>query len=192
MPEPLILASSSTYRRALLERLDLNFDVVPAAIDETAEAAEDGAGLALRLGRQKALKVASDHPEAVVIGSDQVAECRGRLLGKPGTAERAFEQLAYCAGHEVVFHTSVALARGKRVEQALVPTRVRLRKLGVARLRNYIAADQPLDCAGSMRSESLGISLAENITSDDPTALIGLPLIATVALLERFGLEVLQ
>lgn len=191
MPASLILASASTYRQALLERLGLDFKVVPAAIDETPQANESASELALRLGRQKALKVAADHPNAIVIGSDQVAECRGRLLGKPGTAESALEQLSYCAGHEVVFHTSVAVAQSDQAEHMLVPTRVRVKPLSTARLRAYIAADQPLDCAGSMRSEALGIALAESISTDDPTALVGLPLIATVALLERFGLVVL-
>lgn len=191
MPASLILASASTYRQALLERLGLDFKVVPAAIDETPQANESASELALRLGRQKALKVAADHPNAIVIGSDQVAECRGRLLGKPGTAESALEQLSYCAGHEVVFHTSVAVAQSDQAEHMLVPTRVQVKPLSTARLRAYIAADQPLDCAGSMRSEALGIALAESISTDDPTALVGLPLIATVALLERFGLVVL-
>ena len=190
MPKPLILASASPYRRALLERLRLDFEVVPAAIDETPHEGENGADLALRLGREKALKVAVEYPDAVVIGSDQVVECRSRLLGKPGTAERALEQLSFCAGHDLAFHTSVAVAHGRQVEQALVPTRVRLKSLSSDRLRAYIAADQPLDCAGSMRSESLGIALAERISSDDPSALIGLPLIATVRLLGALGLDV--
>jgi len=188
MPETLILASSSPYRRALLERLGLDFDIVPADIDESPQAGESGAELALRLGREKALAVADKHRRSIVIGSDQVAECRGRLLGKPHTFERALEQLKFCAGAEIVFHTSVAVARGRHLAESLVPTRMTMRNLGEERLRTYIAADRPMDCAGSLRSESLGIALAERISSDDPTALVGLPLIATVSLLEKFGL----
>jgi len=190
MSKPLILASGSAYRREQLQRLRIQFDVVPANIDESPRTGETGAALARRLSQQKALTVASSHPTAIVIGSDQVAECRSRLLGKPGTDDRALEQLTFCAGHEIVFHTSVAVAQGQHVAEILVPTRVVLKDLSMERLRAYIAADQPLDCAGSMRSESLGIALAERISSDDPTALVGLPLIATVSLLERFGLTV--
>ncbi|MFU8831527.1 MAG: Maf family protein [Wenzhouxiangella sp.] len=186
----LILASGSVYRRDMLERLGLPFQVVTAGVDESARAGEAGSELAARLGMAKALAVVASHPEALVIGSDQVAECRGRLLGKPGTAARAREQLGFCSGHVVVFHSAIAVACGNRLLHQVVPTHVRLNDLDDDRIRSYVERDKPFDCAGAMRSESLGIALAESISSDDPTALIGLPLIATVALLKQFGVDV--
>jgi septum formation protein len=185
-----ILASGSPYRRELLQRLGIPFRVVVAGVDESDCGDESGASLASRLGVAKARAVADDFPEALVIGSDQVAECAGRLLGKPGSIERAREQLAFCSGREIIFHSSVAVIRGQRQAQGLVPTRVRLRRLSDDQIADYVERDQPLDCAGAMRSEALGIALAESIRSDDPTALIGLPLIATVTLLTGFGVKI--
>jgi septum formation protein len=186
----LILASGSPYRRELLKRLGIPFRVVVADVDESDRGDESGASLACRLGMAKARAVADEFPEALVIGSDQVAECAGRLLGKPGSIERAREHLAFCSGREIIFHSSVAVIRGQRQEQALVPTRVRLRRLSDDQIADYVERDQPLDCAGAMRSEALGIALAESISSDDPSALIGLPLIATVTLLTGFGVKI--
>lgn len=186
---PIILASGSRYRAELLERLGLPFQTDPADIDETPRSGERGDALADRLARAKAEAVAARRPEALIIGSDQVAECDGRLMGKPGTEEAAVEQLLYCAGRDVLFHTAVAVVFEGRIETAKSPTRVTMRKLDRARLERYVAAERPLDCAGAMKSEALGISLCERIANDDPTALIGLPLTCVVSLLDRFGIQ---
>jgi septum formation protein len=185
----LILASGSPYRRQMLERLGLPFAVAAADIDESPNPGESGAELAQRLAIAKAGHVAGQHPGAVVIGSDQVAECRGRLLGKPGTVENACAQLAFCSGQTMQFHSAVAVSAGDHMRHRLVTTRVRLRVLDPSQIRQYVTRDQPLDCAGAMRSESLGVALAEEILSDDPSALIGLPLIATIDLLGEFGID---
>ncbi len=190
MPE-LILASGSPYRRELLARLGLDFTVVSPDVDEHPEPAEDGAALSRRLALLKAGTVAARQPGAIVIGSDQVAECAGRQLGKPGTVERAVEQLGFCSGREVIFHTAVAVIGGQREQVRLVPTRVRMRNLSPETIERYIRKDRPLDCAGAMKSEALGIALTEAITSDDPTALVGLPLIALAEMLETAGLPIL-
>jgi len=188
----LILASGSRYRRDMLERLGIPFSVISADIDESPNPDETGEALALRLAESKARKVADQQPGHWVIGADQVAECDGQLLGKPGTVSRAVEQLEATAGREIVFHSAIALIRDNRTETCCIPTRVRLRPLSRARIEEYVARDRPLDCAGAMKSEQLGIVLAESMTSDDPTALIGLPLIALTELLERFGLSPFQ
>lgn len=187
----LILASSSPYRRELLARLGMPFSVISPDVDETAKKAEDAATLSERLALAKARAVAADHPEAAVIGSDQVAECGGRLLGKPGTVERALEQLAFVSGREVVFHTAVAVIAEEFEESRVVDTRVAMQRLSRERIQAYVDADRPLDCAGALKSESLGIALTRSIASDDPTALIGLPLITTASLLEQAGLAIL-
>ncbi|NEZ03997.1 septum formation protein Maf [Wenzhouxiangella sp. XN201] len=189
--QPLILASGSPYRAELLERLELPFEVRPADIDESPQEDEAADRLAERLALAKASALAVTHPGRLVIGSDQVAVCRGRLLGKPGTRSKAIEQLAWCSGAEVVFHSALALVRDARRVTRNVPTRVQMRSLERERIERYIDRDQPLDCAGAMKSESLGICLARAIESDDPTALIGLPLIALVDLLTEFGIELL-
>ncbi|MFW5926492.1 MAG: Maf family protein [Wenzhouxiangella sp.] len=189
--KPLILASSSPYRRELLERLGLHFEVISPEVDEAAETAPDADTLSRRLALAKARAVAAEHPGAVVIGSDQVAECDGRRLGKPGSVERAVEQLEFTSGCEVTFHTAVAVLAGEFEECRGVPTRVRMRALTPQRIHAYVRADRPLNCAGALKSESLGIALARSMTSDDPTALVGLPLIATAELLERAGLTIL-
>jgi len=186
----LILASGSPYRAGLLARLGLDFDQETPGIDETPAVDEPAGPLAERLALAKARAVAARHPDAIVIGSDQVAICRQRLLGKPGDRRGAIEQLSWCQGNEVIFHTALAVCSGPLERRASVPTRVRLKPLAPDRIERYVDADQPFDCAGAIKSESLGISLAESITSDDPTALIGLPLIRLVALLEDFGLNI--
>ncbi len=188
-PTRLILASGSIYRRQMLARLGIDFEVIPTDIDETPLKDEGGRTLALRLATEKSAVVATRHPDAVVIGADQVAECRGRQLGKPGSAERALKQLQFCRGHDIVFHSAIAVRRGDRVLTAVVPTRVSLKPLDDAALTRYISRDKPFDCAGSMRSESLGIALTSAISSDDPTALIGMPLITIVDMLAKFGLR---
>jgi septum formation protein len=188
---PLILGSTSRYRRELLARLRLPFDVVSPQVDETPRAGETPAALAVRLALAKAQAVAAQRLDAVVIGSDQVAELDGEAIGKPGTHERAVEQLRTMSGKRVVFHTAVAVVRAASgyADTRLVPVTVRFRSLGEAEIEAYLRAEQPYDCAGSAKSEALGIALVEAITSDDPSALVGLPLIATCALLRDAGLD---
>ena len=187
----LILASGSPYRKALLARLGLDFSVMPPNIDERAEQAANGARLSERLALSKARAISGERPGAVVIGSDQVAECNGRMLGKPGNVESAIEQLEFCSGREMIFYTAVSLVQGERELLDQVPTRVRMKSLSTEQIRDYVERDQPLDCAGAMKSESLGIALTESISSDDPTALIGLPLIAVASMLDEMGLPVI-
>ena len=189
-PRPLVLGSTSVYRRELLQRLRLPFTVAAPAVDETPLPGEPPAQLAQRLALAKAHAVATLHPEAVVIGSDQVADLAGQPLGKPGDHARATAQLQRMRGHTVVFHTAVAVVcHASGFAQAdLAPVRVRFRELSDAEIERYLRAEQPYDCAGSAKSEGLGISLLEAIDSDDPTALIGLPLIRTCRLLRAAGL----
>ncbi len=189
----LILGSTSRYRRELLERLRWPFEVVAPQVDETPRPGETPAALARRLALAKARAVAALHPDAVVIGSDQVADLDGAPIGKPGTHERAVEQLRAMSGRSVVFQTAVAVvcAASGHAGEVLVPVTVRFRPLDEAEIEHYLRTEQPYDCAGSARSESLGIALLEAIESDDPTALVGLPLIRTAALLRAAGIDVL-
>ena len=187
---PLVLGSTSRYRRELLQRLSLAFDVAAPDVDETPEPGETPRALALRLALAKALAVARQHPSAIVIGSDQVADLAGEPLGKPGNHERAVQQLRRMRGHTVVFQTAVAvmcLATGfEQVE--LTPVEVKFRDLSDAEIERYLRAERPYDCAGSAKSEGLGIALLDAIHSDDPTALVGLPLIRTCRMLRAAGL----
>ncbi len=187
---PLVLGSTSPYRRQLLERLRLAFTVFAPDVDETPLPGEAPRDLALRLALAKAHAVAAQHPGAVVIGSDQVADLAGQPLGKPGTHERATAQLRQMSGHSVVFQTAVAVVCPETgFEQVdLAPVVVRFRELSDAEIERYLRAEQPYDCAGSAKSEGLGISLLDAIDSDDPTALIGLPLIRTCRMLRAAGL----
>ena len=188
---PLILGSTSRYRRELLDRLRLPFEVVAPQVDETPLPGEAPAALALRLALAKACAVALSHPEAVVIGSDQVADLDGVPIGKPGTHERATAQLRQLSGRRAVFQTAVAVVRADiGYEQALLaPVTVQFRVLSDAEIEHYLRLEQPYDCAGSAKCETLGIALLESIDSDDPTALVGLPLIRTCALLRAAGLD---
>lgn len=188
----LILGSSSRYRRELLQRLGLAFEVLAPDVDETPAAGEAPADLACRLALAKARAVAALHPGAVVIGSDQVADLDGQPLGKPGTHERAVAQLRQMRGRSVVFQTAVAVAcRDSGFEQVLLaPVRVQFRDLDDTEIEHYLRTEQPYDCAGSAKSEGLGIALLERIDNDDPTALVGLPLIRTCALLRAAGLRI--
>jgi len=193
-PRPLILASTSRYRRELLQRLALDFDAVAPDVDETPRPGEAPAALACRLALAKAEAVALCHPDAIVIGSDQVADLDGTPIGKPGDHARATAQLRAMRGRTVVFQTAVAVvcrARGY-AEAALASVSVRFRALGDDEIEHYLRTEQPYDCAGSAKAETLGIALLEAIDSDDPTALIGLPLIRTCALLRRAGLDPLR
>lgn len=191
MPDRLlILGSTSRYRRELLQRLALPFEVVAPDVDETPLPDETPRDLALRLARAKAWAVARRHPQAVVIGSDQVADLDGEPLGKPGNHERAVAQLRRMRGRTVVFQTALAVvceATGFEAVE-LAPVRVVFRDLSDAEIERYLRAEQPYDCAGSARSEGLGIALLDRIDSDDPTALIGLPLIRTCRLLRAAGM----
>lgn len=194
-PRPLlILGSTSRYRRELLERLRLPFDVVSPQVDETPRPGEAPSAVAVRLAAAKAAAVAALHPQAVVIGSDQVAELDGAPIGKPGTHERAVAQLRAMRGRSVVFHTAVAVqcAATGYSGAALAPVTVRFRDLNDAEIEHYLRTEQPYDCAGSAKCETLGIALLAAIESDDPTALVGLPLIRTCALLREAGVDPLQ
>ena len=189
---PLILGSTSPYRHALLSRLGLPFETVSPEVDESPLPDEAPADLALRLAKQKAASVAQRHPQAIVIGSDQVADLHGEPLGKPGNHERAREQLARMSGETVIFQTalSVQCLETGFEQSAVVPVRVAFRHLGADEIERYLRAEQPYDCAGSAKSEGLGISLLTRIDNDDPTALIGLPLIRTCQMLRAAGLLV--
>ncbi len=198
-PPELILASTSTYRRLLLERLGLAFQVRAPGVDEQPLAGESPVALVTRLARAKARAVAAQHPTAWVIGSDQVAVLDDtasggaiRILGKPGTAERCAEQLQASSGKTLSFLTAVAVVRHDPVagHEFLDTTLVRFRKLDPLTIARYVAAESPLDCAGGFKSEGLGISLCAGIDSDDPTALIGLPLIGLAGALRSAGWQI--
>ena len=190
-PRPLVLGSTSRYRRELLQRLRLPFEVQGPHVDETPLPGEAPATLAQRLALAKAHAVAVQHPQAIVIGSDQVADLNGQPLGKPGTHDRAVAQLRQMSGQTVLFQTALAVvchATGfEKVELAVV--RVVFRHLSDDEIERYLRAEEPYDCAGSAKSEGLGITLLDHIDNDDPTALIGLPLIRTARLLREAGLQ---
>lgn len=187
----LVLASSSPYRRALLERLRLNFAAAAPDVDERPRPGEAPRGTALRLAEAKARTVAAALSEGLVIGSDQVATLEGRTLGKPGARDAALEQLLAMRGRTVVFHTAVCLLEVStgRAQCDEVPTRVCFRTYTEAQAARYLDIDRPYDCAGSAKIEALGIALVERVQSTDPTALIGLPLIALVGMLQRAGVQ---
>ncbi|QWD65065.1 septum formation inhibitor Maf [Polynucleobacter sp. MWH-UH2A] len=186
----LILASTSVYRRELLTRLRIPFEVVSPKVDETPLTGESTLDLAMRLAHAKAEAVAKQFPEAWVIGSDQVADLCGASIGKPGNFERAMAQLQLMRGQTVTFHTALCLMKSDTQTTLSVPTEVCFRKLSDDVLENYLLTEEPYDCAGSAKSEGLGISLLESIKSDDPTALIGLPLIALAGLLRDAGFAI--
>lgn len=189
----LILASTSVYRRELLQRLAVPFSVCAPHVDEQVLPAETPHNMALRLALAKADAVAIQHPEAVVIGSDQVADLHGKALGKPGNHDRAVTQLREMSGQTVVFQTALAVVckRTGYSEVDLAQVRVKFRSLNDAEIEHYLRAEQPYDCAGSAKSEGLGIALLDDITSDDPTALIGLPLIRTARMIRAAGIRLL-
>ncbi|HEY0180118.1 MAG TPA: Maf family nucleotide pyrophosphatase [Dokdonella sp.] len=187
----LVLASTSTYRRELLARLGLGFRTLAPDVDETPRAGEMPRALATRLAAAKAHAVAERAANALVVGSDQVAELDGRALGKPGTAAAAAAQLAASSGRAVVFHTALCVVDTRvepwRAAAHCDETTVAFRRLGSDEIERYVAADRPLDCAGGFKVERLGVALFERIDSADPTALIGLPLIALARLLREAG-----
>jgi septum formation protein len=193
MQRNVILASTSRYRRELLARLRLSFDVQPPEVDESPLDGETPRALAERLALEKASAIARRFPEAVVIGSDQVADLAGEPLGKPGDHARATAQLRRMRGQTLIFQTAVAVvchATGF-TQRDLAPVRVVFRDLSDAAIEAYLRAEQPYDCAGSAKSEGLGIALLEAIDSDDPTALVGLPLIRTARMLRAAGVDLL-
>jgi septum formation protein len=190
---PLVLGSTSPYRRELLSRLKLAFETAVPEVDETPLPDEPPLELACRLALAKARAVAVQFPEAVVIGSDQVADLAGEPLGKPGTHERAVAQLRRMRGQTVMFHTAVAVvcAASGFEQLEVAPVRVTFRNFSDAEIESYLLAEQPYDCAGSARSEGLGVALLDAIDSDDPTSLVGLPLIRTCRMIRAAGVKVL-
>ena len=187
---PIVLASTSPYRRQLLQRLCLPFSVHSPQVDEQALTGESPHETACRLALAKAKAVAAVQPAAIVIGSDQVADVDGEALSKPGTHEAALAQLVRMQGRDVVFHTAVAvIGPDGRQQVDDVPTAVRFRRLPVEQLDAYLRAEKPYDCAGAAKIEALGITLLESVRSDDPTALIGLPLIRLTSMLAACGVR---
>ena len=195
-PPTIVLGSTSRYRRELLERLGLPFEVRAPEIDETPHPDEAPIGLATRLAHAKAFAVAAQagDRDVIVIGSDQVADLDGRPPGKPGSHKGAQAQLRSMSGRTVTFHTAVTIARPQTQQhwQALDTVHVHMRTLSDDDIEAYLHLEQPYDCAGSAKVEGLGITLIERIESDDPTALIGLPLISVTRLLRLAGLDVLR
>jgi septum formation protein len=188
----IVLASGSRYRRTLLERLGMPFEVIPANIDETPRPNESPGAVALRLAEAKARTIANGRFGTLVIGSDQVADLDGRHVGKPGNHDAAVAQLKALSGRTVTFHTGVAVcdADSGRCRSTLVDVVSTFRDLSDVEIDDYLRREQPYDCAGAVKSERLGIALFERIVSDDPTALIGLPLIALIDLLRAEGVAV--
>jgi septum formation protein len=188
----LILASTSRYRRELLERLHVPFECIAPLVDETPHKGESPERSAIRLSLEKAQAVHTLHPTAIVIGSDQVCDLHGTPLGKPGNFENAMHQLQAMRGQSLTFHTAVSVVAANFSRTLNVPVRVTMRRYSDAQIEHYLRTEEPYDCAGSAKSEALGIALCDRIESDDPTALIGLPLIATCSLLAEAGLDVLN
>lgn len=194
MSTPLILASTSPYRRTLLEKLDLPFIAVSPRVDETRRNNEEPRALAVRLAKEKSLAVASLTPRGLVVGSDQVAVLNGAVLSKPGTRESAITQLTAASGQTIHFYTAVCVTQAETGHSVadVDECRVTLRWLTRERIAHYVDLEKPLDCAGSFKSEGLGIALLEKIEGDDPNALVGLPLIRLIRILEAFGLDCLN
>jgi len=193
-PRKLVLGSTSIYRRELLERLRIPFSVASPKVDEATLRGESPRATAQRLAHAKAQAVAHSFPDSVVIGSDQVADLNGQALGKPGNHERAVAQLRAMRGNIVVFHTAVAVVciSSGFCARDISPVTVKFRELSDEEIESYLHLEKPYDCAGSAKSEGLGISLLEFIESDDPTALIGLPLIRTCKMLRSAGIDLLH
>jgi len=195
MPSPrrIVLASTSSYRRALLERLAVPFECADPQLAESALASEPPADTALRLAEAKARAVAARFPDALIVGSDQVASCGGTRLEKPGSHDNAVRQLASMSGRTASFDTAVVVldAKSGNLGARVVGCRVTFRVLSASQIDRYLRLEQPYDCAGSAKAEGLGITLIERIETDDPTSLIGLPLIALTELLARAGAPVL-
>jgi len=189
MPNRLILASTSRYRAELLARLGVAFTAESPGVEERPRPGEMAAALAARLARAKATAVAARHPDAWVLGSDQIALRDGEILGKPGSVARCEAQLLDSSDREVLFLTAACLVGPGQSLEHIDETRVRFRPLGGEEVRRYVEREQPFDCAGGFKCEGLGIALFERIESSDPTALIGLPLIWVAAALRQVGLD---
>jgi len=191
MSQPLVLASTSPFRRALLERLGLFFTTAAPEVDETRRPEEPPQVLVLRLAESKARAVAPEHPGALIIGSDQVACIDGQVIGKPGGRDAAIAQLQRASGKTLLFHTGLCLLNSAtgRAQTLVEPFQVHFRPLTLERINGYLDREQPYNCAGSFKSEGLGIALFERLEGEDPSALIGLPLIRLVTLLESEGLD---
>ena len=189
----LILASSSPYRRELLERLKIPFEVIAPDVDEAPHPGENPSALVERLSIEKAQKIADGKPGTLVIGSDQVAVYNGTIVGKPHSHDKAVEQLRSASGRAVTLYTGLALvnADNGRVQHEVIPYRVTFRSLTNAQIESYLRKEQPYSCAGSVRSEGLGIALLERFEGDDPNTLIGLPLIRLVRMLENEGVKII-
>jgi septum formation protein len=190
--QQLVLGSSSIYRRELLQRLQIPFEICNPDIEETPLAGERPDNAAVRLAVAKSRAVANTHPDALIIGADQVAVLEGIQLGKPLNRANATRQLQLVRGKEVVFYTALSLlnSRTNGIQTRLVPSHVKFRQLNDRQINNYLDREQPYHCAGSAKAEGLGIALIESIVSDDPSALIGLPLVALVDMLANEGIEV--
>jgi len=190
----LILASSSPFRKSQLEKCRLSFSQFSPEIDETPLVLESIADMVLRLGEQKALKIAETHANALIIASDQAALCDGLILGKPGNHQKAIEQLQFMRSKKTVFYTSVILlnANTKNIQKKVVTTEVTLKALSNQQIENYLKLDQPYQCAGSFKSESLGVALFDKIESEDPNALMGLPMITLIKFLTAEGCDPLM
>ncbi len=186
-----ILASASPYRRALLSRVLADYQCLAADIDETPEPNETPEALTHRLALEKARHIARQYPHSIVVGSDQSLSLDDRIMGKPGSTEANRQQLLHLSGRQITFYTAVAVVCRETgfEDRACVPTQVVFRELGDAEVQRYIDREPAIDCAGGFKIEGLGISLFERVRSDDPTALIGLPLVATCELLRRAGLR---
>lgn len=194
MTKPLILASSSQYRREVLQKLHIPFECISPDIDETPLAIESPEQTSLRLAESKARKVAESQPNALIIGCDQVATVDGLQIGKPGSHENAVKQLSMLSGKEVVFHSALCLydSGNLHMQSTIVPYFVKFKTLTPQQIETYLRLEQPYDCAGSAKSEGMGIALLEYMRGDDPNALIGLPLIALVNMLKQAGVDVLS
>jgi MAF protein len=191
---PLVLASTSPFRRALLGRLGTAFTTASPDVDETRGPDEPPRDLVTRLAEAKARAVAKAHPDALIIGSDQVACIDGAVVGKPGNRERTIEQLEMASGREVVFHTGLCLlnARTALTQTCCEPFRVHFRNLSRVQIEGYVERERPFNCAGGFKSEGLGIALFERLEGDDPNALVGLPLIQLISMLENEGIDLLR
>ena len=194
MTQPLILASSSRYRREVLQKLHVPFECISPEIDETPLANESPAQTSLRLAEAKARKVAESQPSALFIGCDQVATVDGLQIGKPGNHGNAVKQLTMLSGKEVIFHSALCLydSSQQHMQSIIVPYFVKFKTLTSLQIETYLRLEQPYDCAGSAKSEGMGIALLDYMRGDDPNALIGLPIIALVHMLQQAGVDVLS
>ncbi len=193
MTTRIVLASTSPFRRQLLEKLGISFETASPDIDESRHEGENPVDLVERLAEEKAKAVAEAYPDALIIGSDQVACLDDQVLGKPGNFDKAFEQLSQASGKRVTFNTGLCLLNSRTGNSQVVcePFHVQFRRLSGDQIKNYLDREQPFNCAGSFKSEALGIALFEKLEGDDPNGLIGLPLIRLIAMLENEGVNVI-